>query len=66
MVSTVVLVAVAGMFLVTLVAATGSGRLAADFHASYLQAAQSFARERHPVFVDPRNCPTSTRPCSPS
>ena len=41
MVSTVVLVAIAGMFLVTLVAATGSGRLAADFHASYLQAAQS-------------------------
>jgi alpha-1,2-mannosyltransferase len=41
MVSTVVLVAVAGMFLVTLVAASGSGRLAADFQASYLDAAQS-------------------------
>jgi hypothetical protein len=41
MVSTVVLVAVAGMFLVTLLTATGSGRLAADFHAGYLQAAES-------------------------
>jgi alpha-1,2-mannosyltransferase len=37
--STVLLVIVAGMLLTTLVASTGSGRLAADFHASYLQAA---------------------------
>ena len=48
MVSTVVLVVLAGMFLVTLVAATGSGRLAADFHASYLDAAQSIRSDGTP------------------
>src|SRR5262249_28745228 len=41
LVSTAVLIAVAGAFLATLVAATGTERLAADFHASYLQAAES-------------------------
>jgi alpha-1,2-mannosyltransferase len=41
MLSTAVLVAVAVMLLVTLVAATGSTKLAWDFHASYLEAAES-------------------------
>ena len=40
-VSTALLVALAAMLLVTLVAATGSGRLGADFNASYLDAANS-------------------------
>ncbi len=39
--STAILVAVAAVFLLTLVGATGSGRLASDFHASYLDAAES-------------------------
>src|SRR6187401_1383331 len=52
MVSTVVLVAVAGMFLVTLVAATGSDRLAADFHSSYLHAAASLRSSGNPYTSD--------------
>ena len=52
MVSTVLLVAVAAMFLVTLIAATGSGKLAADFHASYLDAAESVRSSGTPYSSD--------------
>jgi hypothetical protein len=52
LVSTVVLVAVAAVLLATLVGATGSGRLAADFHASYLDAAESVRESGTPWSAD--------------
>jgi hypothetical protein len=47
-----VLVAVAAALLVALVGATGSGRLAADFHASYLDAAESVRENGTPWSTD--------------
>jgi alpha-1,2-mannosyltransferase len=52
MASTVVLVAVAAMFLTTLVAATGTHRLGWDFHAGYLDAAESIRRIGTPYSAD--------------
>ena len=50
--STTVLVAVAAALLVTLLAATGSGRLASDFHASYFDAAESLRENGTPWDAD--------------
>ena len=52
MVSTVVLVAVAAMFLTTLVTATGTQRLGWDFHAGYLDAAESIRSNGTPYSAD--------------
>jgi alpha-1,2-mannosyltransferase len=50
--STALLVGIAGMFLVTLVASAGTGRLAADFHVSYLDAAQAVRAGDSPYTSD--------------
>ena len=52
MVSTVVLVAVAAMFLATLVTATGTQRLGWDFHATYLDAAESIRSNGTPYSAE--------------
>jgi alpha-1,2-mannosyltransferase len=50
--STAVLVAVAAAFLVTLIAAAGTDRLAYDFHGSYLDAAESIRESGTPWAAD--------------
>lgn len=52
LISTMVLLAVAAALLATLLGATGSGRLASDFHASYLDAAESIRENGTPWSAD--------------